>query len=298
VYRYNYAANDLTPEDVPDAGFAAADYVTEQIHYRSLDGTLVPLLLVRHRDAPRDGRRLVRLTGYGGFGISLEPKWTPFAATWLELGGLLAYAGIRGGGEYGKEWHDAARGRHRQRAFDDYVAAARWLVTAGWTQPGRIVSRGNSNGGLLVAVAAMQAPEAFGAVVSRAPLLDMLRFPRFGYLAAATVEYGSPADPDDASSLVAYSPYHNVHADAAYPPLLFVAALSDRIAPPYDPLKMVARLQAEAPRGGPYLLLPLRETGHSGGTTTEARIAEDLDDLCFCIWALARNPAPSVPGAP
>ncbi|MGV3724610.1 MAG: prolyl oligopeptidase family serine peptidase [Actinomycetota bacterium] len=288
TYRYDYAVNELIPEHVPDAGFSAADYVTEQIEYQSSDGTQAPMLIVRHREAPRDGQRLVRLTGYGGFGITLEPRWTPFAATWLELGGMLAYAGIRGGGEYGKEGHDAARGRNRQRAFDDYIAAARWLVAAGWTQPERIASRGNSNGGLLVAVTAGQEPDAFGAVVSRAPLLDMLEFPRFGFLASATVEYGSPDDSDDARYLEGYSPYHNVHADVAYPPLLFIAALSDRIAPPYDPLKMVARLQAEAPRGGPYLLLPLHASGHAGGTMTGARIAEDLDELCFCMGALTR----------
>jgi prolyl oligopeptidase len=202
---------------------------------------------------------------------------------------MLAYAGIRGGGEYGKQWHEAGRGRNRQCAFDDFIAAARWLVEAGWTEPARIVSRGNSNGGLTVAAAAMQAPDAFGAVVSRAPLLNMLEFPRFGFLASATVEYGSPDDPGDAAYLAAYSPYHNVRADAAYPVMLFIAALEDQIAPPYDPLKMVARLQAEAPRAGPYHLLPLRASGHAGGTTTSAAIAQDLDELCFCLWAATRQ---------
>lgn len=294
IYGYDYGADQLVPEQVPDPGFTAEMYVMEQVHYASPDGTQVPLLLVRHRDAPRDGRRPVRLTGYGGFGIPFEPKWTPLLATWLESGGMLAFAGIRGGGEYGKAWHDAARGRHRQRALDDYIAAARWLVTAGWTEPARIVSRGNSHGGMLVAAAAMQAPDAFGAVVSRAPLLDMLQFPRFGSLAAATVEYGSPDDPADAAALAAYSPYHNVRADAAYPAMLFIAALEDRIAPPYDPLKMVARLQAEMSRGGPYLLLPLWAAGHYGGATTSAAVEHDLDELCFTLWAVGRTgPGPS-----
>ncbi|WP_354644127.1 prolyl oligopeptidase family serine peptidase [Kitasatospora camelliae] len=170
--------------------------------------------------------------------------------------------------------------------------AARALVTAGYTTPGRLVSRGNSNGGLLVAVTAMQAPDAFGAVFSRVPLLDMLRFPYFGHLAAATVEYGSPEDPEECAYLAGYSPYHNVRAGRRYPVTAFAAALGDRNAPPHDPLKMVARLQADAPDGGPYLLLPLRDSGHGGGTTRTALIDQDTDELAFCCWSLGLTPDP------
>jgi prolyl oligopeptidase len=152
--------------------------------------------------------------------------------------------------------------------------------------PARLASRGNSNGGLLVAVAAMQAPEAFGAVFCRAPTLDMLQFPRFGHMSAATVEYGSPDDPVEGAYLAAYSPYHNIQADRRYPVMMFVPALNDRLAPPYDPLKMVARLQAEATQGGPYLLLPLRASGHGGGTTLTALVEQDTDELSFYCWAL------------
>ena len=133
--------------------------------------------------------------------------------------------------------------------------------------PAKLASRGNSNGGLLVAVTAMQAPEAFGAVFCRVPILDMLRFQGFSNTSGATVEYGSPDDPVEGPYLAGYSPYHNIRADRRYPAMTFVSALNDRVAPPHDPLKMLARLQAEATQGGPFLLLPLRDSGHGGGTT-------------------------------
>ncbi|HEU4324644.1 MAG TPA: prolyl oligopeptidase family serine peptidase [Roseiflexaceae bacterium] len=286
LYRYDYAADRLTPFHVPDAGLDPADYLTEQVRYESGDGTPVSMFVVRHNNLPRDGRTPVRLTGYGGFNIPLQPRFAAVTAAWLKLGGALAVAHVRGGGEYGRAWHEAAIKTRRQNAFDDYIAAARWLAAAGYTTPARLVSRGNSNGGLLVAVAAMQAPEVFGAVFCRAPTLDMLRFPRFSHLGAATVEYGSPEDPVEGAYLAGYSPYHAVRPGRPYPAMLFAPALNDRVAPPSDPLKMVARLQAEAPAGGPYLLLPLRSSGHAGATTLTALVEQDVDELCFCCWAL------------
>jgi len=286
VYRYDYAADRLSPYHVPDVGLDAAAYVTDQVWYESRDGTRVSMFIVHRKDLPRDGRWPVRLTGYGGFNIPFEPRFTAVNAAWLKLGGVLAVANVRGGGEYGREWHEAAIKTRRQNAFDDYIAAARWLVSAGYTTPAKLASRGNSNGGLLVAVTAMQAPEAFGAVYCRAPTLDMLRFPAFSFLSAATVEYGSPDDPVEGAYLAGYSPYHNVRADRRYPVMTFVPALNDRNAPPYDPLKMVARLQAEGTQGGPYLLLPLRASGHSGGTTLTALVEQDIDELSFYCWTL------------
>jgi prolyl oligopeptidase len=286
VYRYDYATDELAPYHVPEIGLDPSDYVTNQVWYESKDGTRVSMFLVHRADLPRDGGTPVRLCAYGGFNIPFEPRFTPVNAVWLKLGGVLAVANIRGGGEYGREWHEAAIKTKRQTAFDDFVAGARWLITAGYTTPDRLIARGNSNGGLLVAVAALQAPETFRAVFCRAPILDMLRFTRFGYLGAATVEYGSPDDPVEGPYLAGYSPYHNIRSDRSYPIMAFAVALNDRNAPPHDPLKMVARLQAEAPHGGPYVLLPLRASGHSGGTTRTALIEQDLDELAFHCWAL------------
>jgi prolyl oligopeptidase len=281
VYRYNYAADRLTPYHVPDVGLDASEYVTGQAWYKSLDGTRVSMFIIHRKDLPRDGRLPVRLSGYGGFNISVEPRFTPINAVWLKLGGVCAFANVRGGGEYGRAWHEAAGKTRRQNAFDDFVAAARWLVSAGYTTPSKLASRGNSNGGLLVAVAAMQAPEAFGAVFSRVPTLDMLRIQ-----SAASVEFGSPDDPVEGPYLAGYSPYHNVRADRRYPIMLFVSALNDRIAPPHDPLKMVARLQGEGAHGGPFLLLPMRASGHGGGTTLTTLVEQNVDELSFYCWAL------------
>lgn len=261
--------------------------MTDQAWYESRDGTRVSMFIIHREDLPRDGRRPVRLSGYGGFNISVQPTFTAVNAAWLRLGGVFAYPNIRGGGEYGRAWHEAAVKTRRQNAFDDDIAAARWLVSAGYTTASRLVSRGNSNGGLRVAVTAMQAPEAFGAVFCRVPTLDMLRIRN-----AAAVEFGSPDDPVEGAYLAGYSPYHNIRADRRYPIMAFVSALNDRIAPPHDPLKMVARLQAEATQGGPYLLLPLRASGHGGGTTRSALIEQDVDELSFYCWALDVAPPP------
>ncbi len=293
TYRYAFATDELIPYHVPDVGLDASAYLTEQAWYESIDGTPVSMFLTHRKGSVRDGRAPVLLSGYGGFNVCVEPRFRPVNAALLEMGFTLAYANIRGGGEYGRDWHHAAVKTKRQRAFDDYIAAARWLASKGYTTPSRLVSRGNSNGGLLVAVAALQAPDAFGAVFCRAPLLDMLRFPSFGWLSGAIVEYGSPDDPVEGAYLAGYSPYHNVRSDGRYPRMMFVSALNDRNAPPYDPLKMVARLQSEAKDGGPYFLLPLRDSGHAGGTTTTALTEQDVDELSFYSWTLGlRTDAP------
>jgi prolyl oligopeptidase len=286
VYRYDFMTDALVPHHIPAIGLDPSDFVTEQVWYESKDGTSVSMFLVHRADLQLDGTSPVRLTGYGGFNIPNEPAFRAFNAVWLQRGGVLAVANIRGGGEYGREWHEAAMKTKRQNAFDDFVAAARWLITAGYTTRDRLIARGNSNGGLLVAVAALQAPETFRAVFCRAPLLDMLQFTRFSHLGAATVEFGSPEDPVEGPFLAGYSPYHNIHSDRCYPVIAFATALNDRNAPPYDPLKMVARLDGEASLGGPFLLLPLRVSGHSGGTTRTALIEQDLDELAFHLWAL------------
>ncbi len=276
VYRYDFDTDALMAYHVPDVGIEAE---TEQVWYASEDGTQVSMFVVRPNGA--DGPRPARLSGYGGFGIAFGPWYAAVNAAWLEAGGVLAFANIRGGGEYGREWHGAAVGTKRQNAFDDYIAAARRLVANGYTTTDQLVSRGNSNGGILVAVTALQAPDAFRAVFCRAPTLDMIRFTRFDNLRPATVEFGSPDDPVEGAYLAAYSPYHNVRPGIRYPAMAFVTAMNDKLAPPYDPVKMVARMQAEATDGGPYLLLPLRDSGHGGGTTLAALIEQDVDELCF-----------------
>ncbi len=292
LYHYDFERNLLEPRVVPNAGFDPGQFETRQVWYESPDGTRVPMFLVAARGREPDGNWPIRLNAYGGFNISLEPRFSPVNAAWLQAGGVLAFANIRGGGEFGRQWHQAATKTRRQNAFDDFIAAARFLVSEGYTTAERIVVRGNSNGGILAAVTMLQAPDAFGAVFCRAATLDMLQFPKFRHMASATVEFGSPDDPHEGPYLAGYSPYHNVHPGVAYPPALFVAALNDTLAPPYDPPKMVALLQAEASAGGPYLLLPLRSSGHGGATTRDALIEQDLDELAFYCLALEIEPRP------
>lgn len=289
LYRYHYDTNVLEPYYVPQLGIASEDYITKQVWYESADGTQVSMFLVHHKDLQRDQQNPVRLNGYGGFNISLEPRYSPLNVAWLKMGGVLAFANIRGGGEYGREWHQAALRTNRHKAFEDYIAAARWLVSSGYTTSSKLISRGNSNGGILVATTALQAPDAFGAVFCRAATLDMLTFPRFGYLSAAVTEFGSPDDPTEGAYLASYSPYHNISSEQHYPPIVFVSALNDHSAPPYDPIKMQARLRAENHVGGPYLLMPLHNSGHGGATTQSAQIEQDLNELRFYCWALAYN---------
>jgi prolyl oligopeptidase len=284
-YRYNFARDYLALYHVPDIGMDTSAYLIDQVNYESRDGTMVSMFLVHRKDIVRNGSLPVRLSGYGGFNISMEPRCSLLDIAWLKLGGVLAFANIRGGGEYGRAWHEAARKTFRHRAFDDFVAAARWLVSEGYTTASKIISRGNSNGGLMVVVAAMREPSAFGAVFSRVPLLDMLRFANLANR-GSQVEYGSPDDPIEGPYLASYSPYHTIRSDIRYPVMAFVPAMNDTIAPPQDPLKMVARLQAEATEGGPYLLLPLWDCGHAGGTTMSALVEQDADELSFCCWAL------------
>ncbi|MFN8549194.1 MAG: prolyl oligopeptidase family serine peptidase [Candidatus Eisenbacteria bacterium] len=262
IYRYDFDSDQLHPIAVPSTGIDLSDVVTEQVWVDAPDGTKVSMFLVHRGDATPDGKRLVRLSGYGGFNIAIEPRYGPVHAAWLALGGLLAFVNVRGGGEYGRAWHEAATKTKKRLSFTDFIAAARWLVSAGWTTPDRIAARGNSNGGLLVAASANLAPDAFGAVFSRAPILDMLRFPRFGQLSAAVIEYGSPDDPVEGPYLAAYSPYHAIRSDARYPVMAFVSALNDQVAPPHDPLKVVAKPAVGLRVWRPLLLkVPLRGSG-------------------------------------
>lgn len=290
IYRYDFEGDQLHPIAVPSTGIDLSDVVTEQVWIDAPDGTKVSMFLVHRGDAIPDGKRLVRLSGYGGFNIAIEPRYGPVHAAWLALGGVLAFVNVRGGGEYGRAWHEAATKTKKRVSFTDFIAAARWLVSAGWTTSDRIAARGNSNGGLLVAASANLAPDAFGAVFSRAPILDMLRFPRFGQLSAAVVEYGSPDDAVEGPYLAAYSPYHAIRPDARYPVMAFVCALNDQVAPPHDPLKVVAKLQSDCESGGPFLLIPLRGSGHAGGTTVSMLVEQDLDELSFYLWALGAEP--------
>ncbi len=255
--------------------------VTEQVWVESRDGTPVSMFVVHRDDAPRDGERPTLLTGYGGFGVSLTPTFSPTAALWVEHGGVYAVPNLRGGGEYGGDWHDAGRRERKQNVFDDFIAASEWLVNAGWSRPKRLAIRGGSNGGLLVGAVMTQRPELYGAVVCEVPLLDMVRYELHGAGPTWSGEYGSVEDPDMFAVLFAYSPYHRVVQGAPYPPLLMNSADSDDRVDPNHARKFVGAMQWATPEAHPVLLRVESNAGHGGADSVKARLEHAVDTLSF-----------------
>jgi prolyl oligopeptidase len=263
-------------------------YVTTQIWYPSKDGTRISMFLVHRADVTPDGKRPVLLSGYGGFNISRTPTYDPGNFPFLEAGGMFALANLRGGGEYGEDWHRAGMLERKQNVFDDCVAAAGHLVAAGWTSPARIAVEGGSNGGLLVAAVMLQRPDLFGAVVCRVPVADMLRYHLFTVGRFWIPEYGCADDPAQFEYLLRYSPYHNVRSGVRYPPLLVMTAESDDRVAPGMAKKFAARLQAEAD-GGPFLIRVESKAGHGAGKPIAKVIDEDADILAFVMDAISRR---------
>jgi prolyl oligopeptidase len=265
--------------------------VTEQVWYASKDGTRVSMFLVRRLD--RSLPAPVLLTGYGGFNISLTPTFDPSDFLWLDAGGLIAVANLRGGGEYGEAWHRAGMLDRKQNVFDDFIAAAEWLLTNGRAEPGRIVIEGGSNGGLLVAAVMTQCPELFGAVVCRVPVADMLRYHLFTVGRFWIPEYGCAENPGECAYLLRYSPYHNVRDGVAYPPTLVMTADTDDRVAPGMAKKFAARLQ-EAVRnttGGPILLRVETRAGHGAGKSLHKQINEQADIYEFLFRYVTRATA-------
>ena len=259
--------------------------VTRQVWYPSRDGTRVSMFLVHRSGIPHDGNRPVLLSGYGGFNITRTPAYDPAILEWLDAGGIFALANLRGGGEYGEAWHRAGMLDRKQNVFDDFIAAAEFLIADGCTRPGRLAIEGGSNGGLLVAAVMAQRPDLFGAVVCRVPVADMLRYHLFTVGRFWIPEYGSADDPDQFRYLFAYSPYHNLRDGVRYPPTLVMTADTDDRVDPGMAKKFAARLQA-AGSGGPYLIRIESRAGHGAGKPVAKLIEEDADILAFLRVAL------------
>jgi prolyl oligopeptidase len=253
---------------------------------RSKDGTEVPVFIVQKKGTPRDGNRPTILYGYGGFNVSETPAFRPTMIPWMEAGGVFVQACLRGGGEFGREWHEAGRLERKQNVFDDYYAVARWLKESGITQPARIAAQGGSNGGLLVGAALTQQPDLFGAVVCQVPLLDMLRYHQFSIARYWVPEYGSSENPEQLAFLRAYSPYHNVKQGVRYPATLLTTAESDSRVAPLHARKMAALLQARTGGDAPILLRVETKAGHGAGKPTAKRVAEGVDILSFLMMRM------------
>jgi prolyl oligopeptidase len=261
-------------------------FLTEQVVATSSDGSHVPMFLTRRRDLDADGNRKVLLYGYGGFNVPLTPSFGVTFATWLDRGGVLAVANLRGGGEYGRAWHDGGRLGHKQNVFEDFYGCARWLAGS-WSRPERIAISGGSNGGLLVGASITQHPELFGAAVADVGVFDMLRFHKFTIGWAWKSDYGDPDDPEQYRWLRAYSPLHNVREPVCFPPtLLLTGDHDDRVVPGHS-LKFAAAIQAAQTCDAPLLLRVETSAGHGLGKPTGKLIAEAADRVAFLELALA-----------
>jgi prolyl oligopeptidase len=243
----------------------SSDFTVSQIRYRSRDGVEIPMFIIYRKGLKCDGLRPTHLTGYGGFAVSMTPYFDAEAILWAESGGVVAIPALRGGGEFGEAWHRAGMLDKKQNVFDDFHAAAEWLIANKYTSPERLVISGGSNGGLLVGAALTQRPELFGAVVCEVPLLDMIRYHLFLQGPQWVPEYGSAEDPEQFKTLYAYSPYHHVDASKQYPAVLFATGDADTRVAPLHARKMTALLQSLPEQRKPILLLYETTVGHSGG---------------------------------
>jgi prolyl oligopeptidase len=260
--------------------------VVEEVVYRSKDGTLVPLLLAARKDLIHSGPLPTFLTGYGGFGSCVTPRFTAFATFLVEQGFLFAVAALRGGSELGEQWHLAGQRQNRQTAFDDFIAATEWLLSQNRSPRGRIAIGGGSNAGLLVGAAVTQRPDLFRAAICLGPLLDMTRYHLFDFAAGWAEEYGSPDDERDFHSLLAYSPYHRVQDGVEYPAVLLISGDADTRCNPMHARKMAARLQAASRSEWPILLDYKPAWGHTPVQPLSAKIEAVTDRLAFICHEL------------
>ncbi len=259
----------------------------------SKDGTHIPLTIVRRKNAPRDGTAPLLLHGYGGYGISMEPCYSPLTRFWLDWGGAYAVANVRGGGEFGEPWHLAGNLTNKQNVFDDFAACARFLIEGGYTRRERLAIMGGSNGGLLMGAMITQHPALFRAVVSQAGMYDALRWETQPNGAFNATEFGSVQDPGQFRALHAYSPYLNVRDGVDYPAVLFTAGDNDGRVAPYESRKMTARLQEATGGSRPILLRTDAATGHGMGTALAQRIAEEADVYTFLVTELGMKAPPA-----
>jgi prolyl oligopeptidase len=267
----------------PKVAFESDRFQVDQVFFNAKDGVRIPMYLVHEKGLSLNGQNPTLLYGYGGFGIPSVPRFDATRLVWLERGGIFAVANIRGGGEYGEEWHRQAIRARKQVVFDDFIAAAEWLVSEKYTSTPRLAIEGGSNGGLLVGACLTQRPDLFGAALAYVGVMDMLRFDLFGQGAGWVGDYGSPRNPEDFGALRAYSPVHNVHSGTRYPATLVITGDHDARVMPAHSFKFAAALQAAQEGSAPVLLRVRRDTGHGSGATTRQLIAEKTDAYSFLL---------------
>ncbi|WP_414753580.1 prolyl oligopeptidase family serine peptidase [Anabaena sp. CCY 9910] len=287
IYRYNLITGQSEVFREINVDFNPDDYETKQVFYQSKDGTQVPMFITHKKGIQLDGNNSTYLYAYGGFNVSLTPNFSVSMLVWMEMGGVYAMPNIRGGGEYGEEWHQAGMKDKKQNVFDDFIAAAEWLMANNYTKPEKLAIAGGSNGGLLVGACMTQRPELFGAALPAVGVMDMLRFHKFTIGWAWTAEYGSPDNPEEFPALYAYSPLHNLKPGTAYPATLITTADHDDRVVPAHSFKFAAALQTAHNGNAPVLIRIETKAGHGAGKPTAKIIEEAADKWAFLVWALA-----------
>lgn len=286
IYRYNMVTGKSELFRQPQVDFHPDDYETKQIFYSSKDGTNVPMFITHKKGIKLDGNNPTYLYAYGGFNASMTPDFSVSILVWMEMGGIYALPNIRGGGEYGEEWHQAGIKAKKQNTFDDFIAAAEWLIDNSYTQTAKLAIAGASNGGLLVGACMTQRPELFGAALPAVGVMDMLRFHKFTIGWAWTSEYGSPDNPEEFQTLYSYSPLHNLKPGTAYPATLITTADHDDRVVPGHSFKFAATLQASQASDAPVLIRIDTKAGHGGGKPTQKMIEEAADKWAFLVKTL------------
>ncbi len=286
IYRYNMQTGESSLFRQPSLDFSPDDYETRQIFYSSKDGTQIPMFISHKKGLKLDGQNPTILYGYGGFNISLTPSFSPSTIVWMELGGVYAVPNLRGGGEYGEEWHQAGMKLNKQNVFDDFIAAAEWLIAQEYTASAKLAISGGSNGGLLVGACMTQRPELFAAALPAVGVLDMLRFHQFTIGWAWCSEYGSAENAAEFEALYAYSPLHNLKPGTAYPATLITTADHDDRVVPAHSFKFAAALQAAHAGDQPVLIRIETKAGHGAGKPTTKVIEELADRFAFLLKVL------------
>lgn len=289
IYRYNLITGESTIYRQAQVDFNPDDYETQQIFYPSKDGTLIPMFITAKKGVELNGNNPTILYGYGGFNISLTPSFSISRLVWLEMGGVYAIANLRGGGEYGENWHQAGTKLKKQNVFDDFISAAEWLIEKRYTSAEKLAIMGGSNGGLLVGACMIQRPDLFAAVLPAVGVLDMLRFHKFTIGWAWCSDYGSPENPEEFQALYAYSPLHNLKPGTAYPATLITTGDHDDRVVPAHSFKFASALQEHHIGENPVLIRIETKAGHGAGKPTDKVIEEIADQFAFLKRVLQIN---------
>ncbi len=286
IYRYDMITGKSTVFRQPQVDFNPDDYETKQVFYHGKDGTKIPMFITYRKGIQLDGNNPTYLYAYGGFSASMTPGFSVSLLVWMEMGGIYAMPNIRGGGEYGEEWHQAGKKDKKQNVFDDFIGAAEWLIANKYTKTDKLAIAGGSNGGLLVGACITQRPDLFGAALPAVGVMDMLRFHKFTIGWAWTSEYGSADNPEEFPALYAYSPLHNIKPDTAYPATLITTADHDDRVVPAHSFKFAAALQEAHAGNAPTLIRIETKAGHGAGKPTAKIIEEAADKWAFLMRTL------------